>query len=294
MKLLMIACIVAGLISQSMALVSIQTIAPLPNPLPTTATTVHDFLATPVHWPMIVLSSWAVEGDSSAYLIKGRKVREVFGLPPLLPLTVDWTCIESQRGQRLELISPEGVTGIATDCRMLFEYSSGERMAIQLTFEYEPRNVLGYLAIPILYADNAIALHILLPNAMRSEPPSQLAEFRRLMGILYGIAGVAHLWDCLFGGSQLLTSTGMPVYYDLPILGQIYVCLWCGAGPFAYLSSVYGKRVADMGLLAYGAIEVVGVVLAGANPSPALLVQAMVGLAWLYSSQQLPKGESTT
>jgi hypothetical protein len=127
----------------------------------------HDFLATPSNWPRIVASSHSVKPSTSKSnrvdvpLQVGDEVEEVFGLPPLLPLSVVWKCIESSppsppslsslstkggRGGgkglfsrngngssnndgRLEFYSANGVRNLAKDCYMKFfieDVSDGE------------------------------------------------------------------------------------------------------------------------------------------------------------------------
>ena len=75
------------------------------------------------------------------------------------------------------------------------------------------------------------------------------------MGALYGVAGVAHAADCLAGPSDLLTLAGAPPFYELPALGLAFALLWCLSGPAAYACARVGGRVADAGLVQYGAIE---------------------------------------
>ena len=99
--------------------ISLSTSSTLPRVPPSV---LFDYLATASNWPKIVLSSWAVEGEQlDAPLCQGDSVSEVFGLPPLFPLRVQWTCIEaSQESGSLMFASPAGVAGIATECQMVF------------------------------------------------------------------------------------------------------------------------------------------------------------------------------
>lgn len=137
-----------------------------------TAKQVQQFLATPSNWPQIVLSSWAVKGSSTTQqqpLKANDQVDETFGLPPILPLSISWTCIKSNpRRGLLDVRSQQGVSGLACNCRMLFQIDELEQdvVRVDLTVEYEPQNLLGILAIPVLTIDNAIALKILLPIAL--------------------------------------------------------------------------------------------------------------------------------
>ena len=82
-----------------------------------------DFLATPSNWPKIVLSSSDVQGMESLNVSQpmrpGNRVAEIFGLSPVLPLSVEWAC-RSNAYPVLDVVSSDGVTGIASDCRMLF------------------------------------------------------------------------------------------------------------------------------------------------------------------------------
>jgi len=279
------------------------------------AVAVRRFLATPANWPRIVLSSWAVVVPSNKSnnpaveqeLRPGDTVDEIFGLPPLLPLTVRWTCVAST-AQSLDVQSAPGVEGLARDCRMLFEYSSeveeeddndesSSTTIVQLTMEYQPVNLLGILAIPVLALDNAIALKVLLPNALQRSLASQtsLEEFRSLMGVLYGIAGLAHAGDCLWGDSQLLVAVGCPRFYELPAAGQALTVAWCAVGPLAFLLSRAGGRIADSGLLIYGLVEVACSACVAAfygstaALAQALAVQAVVAASWVYSRNKEPQ-----
>ena len=130
----------------------------------------HDFLATPANWPKIVLSSWSVEGDTIASpLPVGSEVTEVFGAPPVLPLRVTWTCATSDRSAgTLTFKSPDGVPGIASECEMDFSITpeAAGTSSVELTMSFEPASPLVLAAVPLLAADNALALNILLPRAV--------------------------------------------------------------------------------------------------------------------------------
>jgi hypothetical protein len=81
---------------------------------------------------------------------------------------------------------------------MLFEIQEMNRdeTSVELTMEYEPVNVLGTFAIPVLTIDNALAfIKVLLPYRLQQMNATPLVKFQQLMGILYGIAGVAHFVD---------------------------------------------------------------------------------------------------
>eukprot|EP00571_Detonula_confervacea_P008561 CAMPEP_0172315082 /NCGR_PEP_ID=MMETSP1058-20130122/24053_1 /TAXON_ID=83371 /ORGANISM="Detonula confervacea, Strain CCMP 353" /LENGTH=152 /DNA_ID=CAMNT_0013029079 /DNA_START=248 /DNA_END=703 /DNA_ORIENTATION=+ len=110
-----------------------------------------------------------------------------------------------------------------------------------------------------------------------------LDKFRSLMGTLYGIAGIAHLYDCVLGPSQLLVAAGNPPFHDLPIVGQVMAIIWCLMGPIAFVLSRQGSgRIADAGLVAYGVVEV-GVAAFSPDASTvvnASLVQGIVLAAW--------------
>jgi hypothetical protein len=268
---------------------------------------VFSFLSTPSNWPKIVLSSWSVDGAAVDKPLKQRDtVKESFGLPPLLPLYVDWECTKSDpKSGLLDVKSPGGVGGLASDCRMLFQvgehhYDGGERSSaatVCLTMEYEPRNILAKLAVPVLVMDNFIALNILLPYALRQEQQSRLDKFRALMGMLYGTAGLLHFSDCLLGSSQLFTKFGWPSFYELPNEGQLLALFWCAMGPIAYMLSFVG--LGDIGLVSYGLVEVSLTTLAneqfafaaeetntawGLDPvANAVLVQAIILASWIYS-----------
>ena len=134
-----------------------------------------DFLATPTHWPEIVLSSNSVKCPSKAKnrinvpLKAGDYVEEVFGLPPILPLSVVWQCIISDVDEGiLEFYSPEGVPGFADECKMIFkiEEKQNNTCDVELVMEFEPRNPIVPLGLPLLSLDNNLALKVLLPKAI--------------------------------------------------------------------------------------------------------------------------------
>jgi hypothetical protein len=283
----------------SFALIQLQTTAKIQGEY--TKEQVHQFLATPSDWPKIVLSSWNVEGTTNSPLKRNERVDEIFGWPPLLPLSVSWTCVNSDAKKGLlDVRSPDGLKGIASDCRMLFQIDqeTANTVNVDLIMEYEPQNVLGTLAIPVLTIDNALALKVLLPNVMRQETirKKPLQDFQTLMGTLYGVAGLAHFADCLLGDSQLLVAAGCPAFAELPIEGKALALLWCTAGPAAFYCS---RRVGleYIGLIGYGVIEVACAAVAAsiaATPQVdplfnALGVQAIVAASWLFSSEKTTK-----
>jgi len=324
----------------------------------------QNFVARPIHWPEIVLSSNRVEvrkkdtkqqqqqqqqqppppgaalasfffprkeaeeeTDSSSSpattadaareaLAVGDTVVEYFALNQF---EVEWTCTQNDPG-RLVVVSPNGVPGIASDCVMDFEFvdnnngggentnEGGDGWAVKLTMEYTPQSPLAVLATPALVADNWLALNVLLPSATDAAP---LDSFRKLVGALYGVAGLAHLADLLAGGSRLFTEVaGIPSFRELDPSGQLYALFWCAAGPIAYLLSAAGSSPAaggpgesgggvsaltkaDAGLVLYGITEVVGAVFASGVPGAApgvvtnaVGVQAVVLAAWVYSYQK--------
>lgn len=299
----------------------------------------QNFISRPVHWPKIVFSSNRVEvikknrkqetpgpfsflqtqrpesttPDASRETLEvGDTVIEFFALNQF---QVEWTCTTNEPG-RLVVVSPNGVPGIAKDCVMDFKFDSAvsstaataireEDTKVQLTMEYTPESPLAVLATPALVVDNWLALNVLLPAAVDTRP---IDSFRKLMGILYGFAGMAHLVDLLAGGSQLFTNVvGIPSFENLDLVGQLYALVWCAVGPIAYyLSSttasssidangnpVFALNRADIGLVLYGIVELLGAVLSsgftGAAPdvvSNAAGVQAVVLAAWIYSYQK--------
>jgi len=239
-------------------------------------------------------------------LEEGDTVIEYFALNQF---KVEWTCTTNEPG-KLVVVSPDGVPGIATDCVMAFEFDApsddaedaiDDATVVRLTMEYTPESPLAVLATPALVVDNWLALNILLPAAVDTRP---LDSFRKLMGILYGIAGMAHLLDLLVGGSQLFTTViGIPPFQNLDFLGQLYALVWCASGPIAYFLSVSSADAtdsaaiafnkADAGLVLYGIVELVGAILSsgfsGAAPDAvfnASIVQAIVLAAWVYSAQK--------
>jgi hypothetical protein len=186
----------------------------------------QDFMSRPIHWPQIVASSDRVEvvsssnnkssTSSSLPLRPGMVVQEYFGLGLL---SVEWTCRQSTKGTFV-MESPNGVPGIATDCSMSFDFQDNQ---ITLTMGYTPVSPLAIFATPVLIVDNWIALNILLPAAVDPHP---IDSFRKLMGALYGIAGLAHLADLVVGNSILLTSIGLPAFDELSLAAQAYALLF--------------------------------------------------------------------
>ena len=79
--------------------------------IPTNKDAVHDYLATADNWPSIVLSSFAVNGkNTNQPMKKGDVIEEVFGLPPLLPLAVEWKTIDINKKKGvIEVVSPSGI-----------------------------------------------------------------------------------------------------------------------------------------------------------------------------------------
>lgn len=253
------------------------------NPLGN-AGALQDFLSRPVHWPQIVASSDKVQSDKfnvEDVMKPGQSVDEIFGMGLL---SVTWTCRQAQPG-RFIVESPSGVPGIATDCSMQFDIQDD---GVDLTMGFTPVSPLAYLATPVLVVDNWIALNVLLPAAM---DPTPLDSFRKLMGALYGVAGLAHAVDLWLGGSVLFTSFGLAPFADLPMEGQVYAVLWCAVGPLSYILSHFGgssKRLGDLGIFVYGLVEVLGAVLTGNQEAwtNAVGVQLVVLAAWLYSKQK--------
>jgi len=107
--------------------------------------TAFAFVATPANWPAFVLSSHSVEGAGvNVPQVVGSQVDEVFGLPPLLPLRVQWTCIESdapaQAEGRLAFSSPSGLRGMASDCFMGFTFAPNGQGGTELELQVRGRH----------------------------------------------------------------------------------------------------------------------------------------------------------
>ena len=253
--------------------------------------------------------------DLSSPLPQGQSVDEIFGLPPLFPLSVTWKCVKSippitnnGKAGRLEFYSVDGVPGIASRCKMNFDIKSSsiddssgvEGSNVSFEMEYEPLSPLAVLATPILTLDNALALKVLLPSVLQLEKSRDttddipLDKFRLLMGTLYGVAGVAHFFDLIFGGSQLIVAAGAPAFESLPLQGQALALVWCLVGPISFITSRLGEKIADIGLILYGLVEVGGsaVIRLGGGAGDldpfvnAIIIQGIVALAWLYSSSK--------
>jgi hypothetical protein len=261
------------------------------NPLGN-AKELRDFLSRPIHWPQIVASSNKVQSqtmDVTQSMKPGQCVDEVFGMGLL---TVSWTCVDdgaSQQHGMFVVESPEGVPGIATHCSMTFEIRDDQ---VDFTMGFTPCSPLAYLATPVLIVDNWLALNVLLNIAV---DPVPLNSFRRLMGTLYGVAGLAHGFDLWLGGSVLFASFDIPEFRNLPMEGQALAVVWCGMGPLAYVLSrtidehqSSSQWRADLGLALYGLVEVFGALVSG-NPNAfanAVGVLMLVGAAWICSQQK--------
>ena len=150
-------------------------------------TNLHNFLATPTNWPQIVLSSHSVKCPSfhdnrvDVPLRESDYVEEIFGLPPLLPLSVVWKCVSSNVDDGiLEFYSKDCVPGFANECKMIFNIQQIQQVGqeelgdnymdttccvVKLIMEFEMTNPLIPLAVPFLSIDNNLALNVLLPRA---------------------------------------------------------------------------------------------------------------------------------
>jgi len=141
----------------------------------------HSFVATPTNWPRIVASSHSVkkvsstENDVNRPLKIGERVEELFGLPPLFPLSVTWECVKSDPNDGIiEFFSSSGVPLIANECAMKFKInpSINGGSDIELQMEFQPHNPIILLSVPFLNLDNDLALKVLLPNAIRHDQVS--------------------------------------------------------------------------------------------------------------------------
>lgn len=145
------------------------------------------------------------------------------------------------------------------------------------------------------YGHHGVMRRSAQPDADNEGPGTEstsLDDFRTLMGSLYGVAGIAHFGDLIAGDSMLLTTAGAPVFQDLSFPGQAYALLWCLSGPAAFVAS-RTSGLADIGLVSYGVIEVVGAALlkqSGFDSDLALVnavgVQILVAASWQYSSRK--------
>jgi glutaredoxin len=171
-----------------LAAVRLITTASLPSVSPQATIS---FLATPANWPAIVLSSWSVKGNNvDRPVAVGETVDEIFGLPPLLPLKVSWTCTSIDDSAAV-FDSPSGLAGVAKNCRMDFaandDGASGTLLVLEMS--YESVTPLADVAAPVLVIDNAIALKLILPCKFRplgsSDPiAGPLVAFARRAGLL--------------------------------------------------------------------------------------------------------------
>lgn len=96
---------------------------------------------------------------------------EIFGAPPVLPLSVSWTCAESDPGRGvLRFVAPEGLSGVASDCEMAFAIDGTDSGCdVTLKMSYQPVSPLATVAAPVLAADNALALRVLLRRTLEED-----------------------------------------------------------------------------------------------------------------------------
>ena len=118
-------------------------------------------------------TAWKQAFDTMQTQLGPDFVREVFGLPPLLPLRVCWRCEKNDEPEgALSVVSEKGLSGIARDCRMDFiirEAEVGGSASVELTMTYTPSSPIALLAVPALILDNAFALKVLLPRVIARE-----------------------------------------------------------------------------------------------------------------------------
>ena len=139
MKVLRI--LIAVVVQPLATAITLSTRVGLPSAI--TRAALHDYLATPAHWPKIVLSSVAVRGEAvDAPLGVGGSVDEIFGLPPVLPLEVRWTCAASDRDRGLLIFeSRSGLSGIAENCKMDFQINTSQDSTdLELKMSFDPGN----------------------------------------------------------------------------------------------------------------------------------------------------------
>lgn len=119
-------------------------------------------------------------------------------------------------------------------------------------------------------------------------------EFQKLMGVLYGVAGIVHLLD-LFGPNTLPAMAGAPPFHNLSLLGQVTALAWCATGPLAFMATRFGsKPVGDASLAFYGLYEIgLAVVISMSYESAnsqgilsAILVQLIVLAAYVYTARK--------
>lgn len=139
--------------------------------VPVNQEALHDFLATPANWPKVVLSSCSVDGKHTEQpCTPGVVVEEVFGLPPLLPLSVQWTCVESDKTRGVLIFeSASGLEGVAQNCKMQFQIDEGRdarSSEVTLDMSYDATSPLAVIAAPVLSLDNALALKVLAHTAL--------------------------------------------------------------------------------------------------------------------------------
>ncbi|CAE7574266.1 unnamed protein product [Symbiodinium sp. CCMP2456] len=138
-------------------------------------------------------------------------------------------------------------------------------------------------------------------SASSSSPATNSDEFQKLMGVCYGAAGIAHLFD-LLGPNLLPAMAGAPSFQELPLPGQLAALFWCATGPIAFAATRLTSRpFGDASLAFYGLYEIgLAASVTAAYPSAgvqgvlnAVQVQLVVLAAYVFTAWKDQQNDST-
>ena len=98
---------------------------------------------------------------------------EIFGFPPLLPLEIRWICVvNNEETGNIEFYSSEGLESIASNCRMKFfcttckSVNGKQECRVDFEMEFMPLNPLALISLPLLQADNNLAIKVFLQSSV--------------------------------------------------------------------------------------------------------------------------------
>mmetsp|Transcript_67472 Transcript_67472/g.158300 ORF Transcript_67472/g.158300 Transcript_67472/m.158300 type:complete len:219 (+) Transcript_67472:73-729(+) len=138
-------------------------------------------------------------------------------------------------------------------------------------------------------------------SASSSSATTNSDEFQKLMGVCYGAAGVAHLFD-LLGPNLLPAMAGAPSFQELPLPGQLAALFWCATGPIAFAATrLTSKPFGDASLAFYGLYEIgLAASVTATYPSAgvqgvlnAVQVQLVVLAAYVFTAWKDQQNDST-
>lgn len=126
---------------------------------------VFSLLSSPESWSNIFLFTSKVEAEE---LVQDAILKELAGMPPILPLQLTWRCNEVDVDSGVLEFTSEGVAGIATDCvrRFVVRGDGDQGSKVELTTQCTVADsAFAALAASLLRLDNAL-FSLLLPAAI--------------------------------------------------------------------------------------------------------------------------------